>query len=332
MLEHVDTERFAGERVGVLYGGESPERPVSLETGEALAQALRERGWGVSEYDFPAQRDELLEDPPAAVLLAFHGGAGEDGTVQGFLETVGIPYTGSGVLASALAIDKGRSKAVFRDAGLMTPSGQRLTTSQLRERDASYDWEGWLRRAKFEFPLVVKPTDGGSSQGVEICEDLEELRAATDRAAKAAGSGASAGVLIEEFIDGDEYSVGFFGRECLGAIQVVAADSFYDYSAKYESDETEYRTVERPGLMQRLKAAGQLAYTSLGCRGVARVDFMARRERGDEVLYVLEVNTIPGMTATSLVPKMADNHGIDYGEFAELMLSSASLESEDSGS
>ena len=326
MLEHVDTSRFEGQRVGVAYGGRSRERPVSLETGQALAEALRAGDFDVEEYDFPADLDRFVDDPPAAVMLAFHGGSGENGTIQGFFETLGVPYTGSGVLASALALDKGRSKALFRQAGLMTPASGRLDPERAVEIEES-ELDGWLRRNDLEVPVVVKPTDGGSSQGVAICETLSEAAAAAQEAGEQAGDNPASGVLFEEYIDGPEFTVGLFDGESLGSLRVEPGEEFYDYHAKYESNETDYEIVEAHSLAQRLDAAGQLAYDTLGCRGVARADFIAKEERGDQVLYGLEVNTIPGMTATSLVPKLAKHQGISFERFAALMLSAASCES-----
>ncbi|MFB6262570.1 MAG: D-alanine--D-alanine ligase [Bradymonadaceae bacterium] len=324
MLETIDTERFEGEVVGVAYGGESPEREVSLETGQALAQALRAREYEVAEYDLPADLDRLIDERPAAVLLAFHGGAGEDGTIQGFLDTLGIPYTGSGVAASALAMDKARAKSVLQRAGLMTPDWGRFPFGEALQRGED-DWREWLRREGLEVPVVVKPTHGGSSQHVAICESAGEIAQSASRIAEEVDRVDAAGGMVEEFVDGDHYTVGFFDDTCLGSLQVVPDEEFYDYEAKYESSETEYRPVEaeRPDLARRLEIAGRLAYDALGCRGVARADFIARRDRGDEILHVLEVNTIPGMTASSLVPKLARQQGIGFEEFADLMLSAA---------
>lgn len=327
MLEHIDTERFEGRRVGVAYGGRSPERPVSLETGRALAEALRSQGYEVVEYDFFEDLDDFVADPPAAVMLAFHGGAGENGTIQGFFETLGVPYTGSGVLASALALDKGRAKALFDDAGIMTPSSGRMTPDEAADIDEA-GLEEWMRRHELEAPAVVKPTDGGSSQGVAIRETSDGILESVRALGREATDASSAGVLVEEYLEGPEYTVGLFDGECLGSLQVIPGDDFYDYHAKYESNETRYEIVEQPGLRQRLEAAGSLAYETLGCRGVARIDFIAKEDRGDQVLYALEANTIPGMTETSLVPKLANERGISFPRFAELMISAARCESD----
>jgi len=330
MLDHVDTERFAGRRIGVAYGGRSAERPVSLETGRALAEALRSLDYEVEEYDFFDDLDDFVADPPAAVMLAFHGGSGENGTIQGFFETLGVPYTGSGVLASALALDKGRSKALFEEAGMMTAGWGRMTPEEAAGMDEA-DLGEWMRRRDLETPAVVKPTDGGSSQGVGVRESLSDILESVRHLGETASKTASAGVLVEEYLDGPEYTVGLFDGECLGSLQVIPGDDFYDYHAKYESDETQYEIVDQPGLRQRLEAAGRLAYETLGCRGVARIDFIAQRDRGDHVLYALEANTIPGMTETSLVPKLAQERGISFLAFAELMISAARCGSDADG-
>lgn len=325
MLEHIDSDRFRDARVGVIYGGRSAERPVSLETGRALAEALRSGGFEVTEYDFPDDRQRFVDEPPAAALLALHGGLGENGAVQGFLEMHGVPYTASGVLASALALDKGRSKALFRESGLMTPDYGELTPSEARGIEGQL--EAWLKRRDLEPPVVVKPSHGGSSQGVSICESVASAEEAIEALAADLSQTVSTGILVEKYIDGPEYTVGIFDGESLGALEVIPGEEFYDYHAKYESGETQYQIVERPGMLKRLEAAGDLAYRCLGCRGIARADFVAGDERGDEVLYALEVNTIPGMTETSLVPKLAKHQGISFEEFAALMVGAASLDS-----
>ena len=322
MLDDIDTSRFQDQHVGVLYGGASPERPVSLETGQALADALRSSGYDVTLYDVPDDLDAVVDDRPAAVLLALHGGAGENGTIQGFLETLGIPYSGSGVLGSALALDKGRSRVLLQDAGLMVPDGERLDFEDATRPPS--EWETWLSRHSLELPLVVKPTDGGSSQNVSICRTFEDLAEATGAIVGAASEvDPTSAVLLEEYIEGREYTAGFFDDTFLGALEVIPGEAFYNYEAKYESDETEYHVVEEPSLLQRLEAAGDLARRTLGASGVLRVDFIAETQ-GDPVLYVLEINTIPGMTETSLVPKLADGQGVGFKRFADLMLSAAS--------
>ena len=319
MLEHIDRSRFRGKTVGVVYGGTSAERPVSLRTGRGLADALREAGYEVAEYDLPADLDRVVAERPAAVLIGLHGGAGENGTLQGFLNLLGVPYTGSGVGASALAIDKERSKALFRDAGVPTPRGVFLAQAGLEADAAGRATEA----AGLTLPLVVKPNDDGSSVGVAICRDGEAVAAAVAQISESGASQPSAGALIEEYLAGPEYTVGFFDGQCLGAIEVRPGEDFYDFTAKYESDQTAYIPVEDAELASALERLGRAAYNALGCRGVARVDLKSRAADDPEDLYVLEVNTIPGMTATSLVPKLAARQGISFSAFAESMVAAA---------
>ena len=303
MLSHIETGKFRGRTVGVVLGGDSDEREVSLRTGRALTEALRSLGYDVNVYDVPNDVQRLVAERPAAVLLGLHGGNGENGVFQGFLEALNIPYSGSGVLASALAMDKARAKAVLRQADVPTPRSLIVSAARLSEVD--FDAVG----VTLGWPVVAKINDGGSSVGVHLAQDAEALKEAI-----AAMSGHA--VLLEEYIAGDEYTVGFFDDVCLGVINVKAANAFYDYEAKYASNKTQYLPLAEGELHDRVVAVGRKTYEALGCRGVARIDVMAR----DRELYVLEANTIPGMTETSLVPKMARRLGLSFAEFTERML------------
>ncbi len=312
MLNEETIGKFRGARVGVVLGGDSDERDVSIKTGTALARALESCDYDVTVYDVPRDLQKLAAERPAAVLLGLHGGDGENGVFQGFLETLDIPYSGSGVLASAVAMDKGRAKALFRSADVPTPRALSLHADDFRALDST------AYAATVGLPLVAKVNDGGSSCGVYLCKTEEELSAALEALAPVAGRG----VLLEEYIAGDEYTVGFFDDDFLGAINVRAANAFYDFEAKYSSNETRYVPVADADLLGRLEAVGRRAYQTLGCRGVARIDVMAR---GAE-LFVIEANTIPGMTETSLVPKMARALGLSFAQFAERMLDAATTD------
>lgn len=309
--------RFRGQPVGVLLGGTSAERDVSLKTGQAFVDALESLGYDVTAYDLPSQLTTLAQDAPAGVLIALHGGFGENGTLQGWLEMNQIAYTGSGVLASALALDKSRSKSVFRDRGVPVARDHYISAS-------GYDADR-VRNvvSNFGFPVVVKLNASGSSHGVFVCRTVDDLDRALDSIEQDLNPRDPAdGVLIEQFVDGPEYSVGFFDGEFLGAIEIQPAEGFYDFHAKYEANTTQYMPVESGELLERLEEMGRRAYAAIGCRGVARVDLIGS---GDK-LVALEVNTIPGMTATSLVPKMAARRGVPFGDFVELMLSTAACE------
>lgn len=313
MLDHIETGKFRGRTVGVVLGGDSNEREISLRTGRAFAEALRSLDYDVRVYDVPADIPRLVADRPAAVLLGLHGGTGENGTFQGFLETLEIPYTGSGVLASALAMDKARAKAILAAHDIRTPKSVFVTAANAVDAHAIGLTVG--------FPAVAKLNDSGSSHGVFLCKDEQELADALQTLAPAMAGRESGGILVEEYVDGPEYTVGFFDGQYLGSIQVVAGNAFYDYEAKYASQTTRYEPVTDSGLEGRLEAIGRATFATLGCQGVARVDVMAR---GDE-LFVLEVNTIPGMTETSLIPKMAKRLGMPFADFTERLLSAASL-------
>lgn len=286
-------------RVAVMYGGFSSEREVSLKSGNAVLAALQSRGIDAHPWD-PAQKS-LLEFSKAGfdrAWIALHGPGGEDGALQGALEWLNTPYTGSGVMASALAMDKERSKKLFRAAGISTPDYVVATTPG----DANIAVE------EFGFPLVVKPTGQGSSVGMSKVFSAEEMPAAMELALSFNGP-----ALVECCIVGDESTVAVLQGQALPSIRIETPRVFYDYRAKYESESTQYHC---PGtasaeLEQLLHDAAVAAFAELGCSGWGRVDFMIG---GDGVPQVLEVNTIPGMTSHSLVPMAARVCAIDFEE------------------
>lgn len=323
MIKLNDEHSYKGKKIGVALGGESSERAISLKTGRAFMTALQSLGYEVAEYDIATDLARLAAEAPAAVVLGVHGGIGENGVLQGFLEALKIPYTGSGPLASALAMDKARAKAVMADSGTPVAGGIRLAGGEVR---SSAELSERLGAEGLSFPLVIKLNDGGSSVGVYICRDLTAAFQAVEALSAMLDGAASSGILVERYLSGAEYSVGFSDHEFLGAIQIVPQAEFYDFQAKYESTSTDYRFVEDIMLLDSLQRIGRLAYNALGCRGVARVDVKAD-EKGE--LFVLEVNTIPGMTETSLVPKLAARRGLNFAQFVEWMLESAGCETSD---
>lgn len=323
MIEELNIQRFRSEPVGIATGGESLEREISLKTGAAFEKALVNRGYDVTVYDVPEDLEALAADRPAAVLLGIHGGLGEGGALQGFLESLNIPYTGSGVLASALAMDKHRTRRLCAAEGVPVADAVWCAGSQLHESPRL------VERASEEvgFPVVAKLNDAGSSFGVHICEDARQLENALQQLAQHVGDGASSGVLIEQMVEGPEYTVGFFDQECLGVMEIRPAEGFYDVEAKYESEDTEYIVVDDPAICEPLVGWSRTVLDAVGCRGVARVDFKgAVAESGPVVM--LEVNTIPGMTATSLVPKMAADRGVEFDEFVEAMVAAAKTDAD----
>jgi D-alanine-D-alanine ligase len=285
-------------RVAVVMGGASAERDVSLDSGRNVLAALKARGVDAHAVDgIPALLDALRAGHFARVFNILHGqhGGGEDGVLQGALESLGVPYTGSSVLGSALSMDKVRSKWVWNALGLPTPRFQPLPRG------------GGVHvvAAKVGFPLIVKPACEGSSVGVTRVFDETGLNAAVELAAKYPGD-----LLVEQMIVGDEFTVSVLGRDVLPSIHIVPKGEFYDYNAKYVADDTQYLC---PGLEgnaeQELRALSLAAFDALGCTGWGRVDVMRDRDGRN---WLLEVNTAPGMTSHSLVPKAARAVGIDF--------------------
>jgi D-alanine-D-alanine ligase len=306
------SHRFAGHRVAVVMGGLSAEREVSLNTGAGVVAALQERGWSVAAIDWRAgtSLSRLLEDSGAAVVWnALHGTWGEDGAVQGLCACLQLPCTGSGILASALAMDKVMSKRIFESNGLPTPRW-RLLPHQPGSADQAL-LAGW------PLPCVVKPANEGSSVGVSIVDSIEQLPAAFAAARQYHGP-----VIVEDYIAGTEVFVGILNGRVLGSVEVRPATRFYDYEAKYKRTDTRYLIPpELPAdVIARAEAIALAAYEALGCTGHARPDL---RISTTAEVFVLEVNTLPGMTKTSLLPKIAASVGMDYPTLCEHILETA---------
>ncbi len=285
-------------RIAVLMGGDSPEREISLLSGQAAWESLQRLGLPAVRID--AGRDvaqRLAAEQADFVIIMLHGRGGEDGAVQGLLEVLGLPYSGSGVLASALAMDKIKSKLIWREAGLATPDFLQLS--------AGTDWEAAMTRLG---SAVVKPVAGGSSLGVDIVHDAGAL-ARQFRAAAAFDSP----VMAETYIQGREFSVGILQDDVLPAVELRTRRRFFDYRAKYEDRETEYLCpADLPrARREELQSLAHHAYHTLGCRGLARVDLMQDRE---ENFFLLEVNTVPGMTGHSIIPMAASRLGRSYDD------------------
>ena len=301
------------KRIGVLLGGLSVEREVSLRSGAAVSKALRSLQYQVVEID--VQRDlpeQLTKQRIEIAFIALHGRYGEDGCVQGLLESMFIPYTGSGVLASSVGMEKVFAKQIFRAEGIPAP------------RDVVFRESGSARAGldslPFALPVVVKPSREGSSVGVHICKTREQYDEAVEDAAQYAGL-----LMVEEYIKGREVQGAVLDDEALGAIEVVPAREFYDYEAKYStSSGTRYLFPAPlpPAQYQRVNQVCLAAHRALGCSGATRSDVIVD-ESGE--VYLLELNTLPGMTATSLLPKIAAGRGIDFPALCERLLAGASL-------
>ncbi len=304
----------AGVRVAVLMGGISTEREVSLRSGQAVAKGLREAGYSVIPIMVNDTKVEELDrwDIDLA-FVALHGYFGEDGGIQSLLEKKGIPYTGSGVKASKRAMDKVESKKAFGTEGLSTPDFLVLTRNESLRPEYIIG-----RLGRLSFPLVVKPARNGSSVGVSVVKVIEGLIPALETAFRYDDT-----VLLEEYIAGRELTVGIVGEEALPVIEIRPSREFYDFEAKYKDTNTRY--ILCPGLpggvYQRAQEIALKAHKTLGCSDFYRVDMMCD-ELGE--LYLLEVNTIPGFTERSLLPKAAQATGMTFSQLcsriAELAL------------
>ncbi len=292
-------------RVAVLFGGKSAERPVSLKSGAAVLAALQEAGvdaFGIDVGDDLLQR--LISEKIDRAFIVLHGRGGEDGTMQGLLECAGIPYTGSGVLASALAMDKLRTKQVWQSLGLPTPRHAVLASVADCEKAAS----------ELGFPLIVKPAHEGSSIGMAKVDSVAALVEAWQSAAQFDSQ-----VLVEQWIKGPEFTIAVLRGEVLPPIGLGTPHSFYDYDAKYLANDTQYRipcglSAEKEA---ELKALTARACEAVGTQGWARVDVM---QDADGQFWLLEVNTVPGMTDHSLVPMAAKAVGLEFTDLVQAIL------------
>ena len=298
-------------RVGVLLGGKSGEREISLMSGNGVLEALRSKGVDAHAFDTGLRcPTELAKENFDRVFISLHGRFGEDGTIQGLLELLGLPYTGSGVLASALAIDKIVTKQVWISNGLATPEYEELT--------ADSNWSAVVEH--LGLPLIVKPAHEGSSLGLTKVKSVDELPAAYKLAA-----GLDKKVIAETCIIGDELTCPLVGQgktaEALPVIKIIPPQANYDFHNKYFSDETQYLCPT--GLAPEVNAAVQelalAAYKALGCRTWGRADVMLEQKTGKP--YLLEMNTSPGMTSHSLVPMAAKAAGVEYTDLVLWLLS-----------
>jgi len=299
-------------KVAVLFGGRSSEREISLQSGQNILASLIRQGvnaYGVDPSENVAQK--LIEGKFDRVFVALHGSLGEDGVIQGLLQMLGIPFTGSGVAASALAMDKARAKLVMHGLRIPTPAfGVAKTIDQAR-----------IISEKMGFPVCVKPVSEGSSIGVTRANEVADLNNAFEKAARYGD------VIVEKWIEGKNLTVAIVGDQVLPSIEIRTSSEFYDFNAKYESEETQYicpaplsMAIERT-----LRALSYRAFCALGCEGWGRVDFM---QDTDGKCWVLEVNTIPGMTSHSLVPMAASVAGIDFDQLVLQILETTLVETQ----
>lgn len=284
--------------VVVLKGGYSAEREISLLSGEAVFDGLQRLGIRSTAIDVDENiTASLAETRPDLVFIMLHGKGGEDGVIQGFLETMNLAYTGSNVLSSALAMDKVKSKLIWQKLG--------LNTAEFLQLNRESDWESIIRQLG---TVVVKPVNGGSSLGIAIVNDALALQKQYAIAAEY-----DSNVMAEKYIEGKEFSIGVLGEQLLPAIQLETAREFFDFDAKYVDEDTRIICpAELPEhKLQELDELARKAYESLDCEGLARVDLMQDRH---ESFFLLEVNTVPGMTSHSFIPVAANQIGIDFDD------------------
>ncbi len=298
-------------RVAVLMGGWGEEREISLSTGEAVAKALERLGRKVHRVTAgPGLFDALRAAPVDAAFLALHGRMGEDGKVQGLLEVLGLPYTGSGVLASALCMDKPMAKKVLRFHNISTPASYTASIDQL---DSALQLHGDLG-----YPAVVKPACSGSSCGVSVVREPGELLPALREACRFGGL-----ALVERFVRGREVTVAILGDRALGSCEIAPPREVFDFEGKYRGGSCFYLPPRLSDTrLANIEALALAAHQALGCRGYSRVDLISSDSDND---LVLELNTLPGMTPTSLFPKIAEAAGLSFEELVEAILDRAEL-------
>lgn len=314
--------------VGVLLGGTSPEREVSLSSGRAVAEALETEGFTIRQYDYGLPEEEThgsvaarlhhaLIDGEFAdadlVFITLHGGAGEDGRVQGYLEMAGVPYTGTGVLGSALSMDKWVTKALVDRAGIMVPEAWLWTVGEEIPENLIEAKLG----AVLGWPMVIKPVNQGSTVGFSIVESVDDVPAALEKAAQFGSQ-----VLVEEFISGREVTVAVLQDQALPVIEIHPSHAVYDYECKYTDGMSEYTCpADLPeGVITRLQQDALTVFEILHHRDFSRMDF---RLADDGTSYLLESNTLPGLTSTSLVPKAASAVGIEFGTLCTRLVEAA---------
>ena len=309
-------EKKENLKISVIAGGISPEREVSLVTGNGIYQSLLKTGYKTIFIDFDNNSIDILKSVDVA-FIALHGKFGEDGTVQGLLELLKIPYTGSGVLSSAAAMDKIFSKKIFICENIVTPPFIEVTEKNIKNIEA-------LKTKVIKnigFPAIIKPNRGGSSIGVTILNDDNGLEKAVETA-----FGYDNKIIIEKYIKGKLLTVSIIGKDpvALPIIEIKPKSGFYDYESKYTPGLTDYIIPAEIDdiISKNISDIALRCYKSLDCEGFSRIDFILS---DDGIIYALEVNTIPGMTPTSLVPKAADACGINYDLLVEIILDCASL-------
>jgi len=305
--------KWKGKKVGMLMGGTSKERDISLKTGNALMGALKRRDYDVVPLDLGENAYKQVEDAGIEVaMIALHGKLGEDGCIQGMLEMMRIPYTGAGVLGSSVGMDKVVCNRVVRQLGIPVPDEVIFTVGE-------DDVERFVDSLLVDFPVIVKPSREGSTINVSIVKQPKDLLPAIESAAKS-----DTKVLVEQYVRGKEVTVGVINGKALPTLEIAPKGGFYDFASKYTKGMTEYIVPARidASLSEKLQRWSEQIFRAIECSGAARADYIVD---SDSNAYFLEINTIPGMTELSLVPKAAAHIGMSFDDVAEAILDSACL-------
>ena len=304
-------------KIGVLMGGRSPEREISLKTGKNVAEGLRRAGYEAVEIDACENVvEDIKRENIDIAFIALHGPLGEDGTIQGLLDFLNIPYTGSGVLGSSTAMNKVMTKRIFQSCGIPTPAYYAFDSSLLTSKDGMDKIQKMAKDSGVNLPVIVKPSVGGSTIGTNIVKEESLLKEAYEDAAKYCNE-----ILVEAFISGIEITVGVLGAEApfpVPVIEIIAEGGFYNYTTKYQPGMSTHIIPARipEHLYKRSQELAVKVFESLHCFGMGRVDFMVT----DDALFCLEINTIPGMTETSLLPEAAEKAGISFEQLLDMQI------------
>lgn len=307
------TNKWKGKKVAVLMGGVTKEREISLRTGNAISQALRRKGYDVIDIDVgPDIVGRMGKEKPDVVFIALHGKFGEDGCIQGMLEMMRIPYTGGGVLGSSVGMDKVVCDMVAKYLNIPVPREQFFNAREMSSGQ-------FMEQLKIACPLIVKPSREGSTINITIVTKTEELPRAIESALNSDDK-----VIVQEYLNGKEVTVGLLNGRALPVLEIAPKSGFYDYKSKYTKGMTEYIVPARipAACAEKIQGWSVDIFKALDCSGTARCDYIVN-EKGDA--WFLEINTIPGMTELSLVPKAAAHVGIDFDTLAEEILNAASL-------
>lgn len=307
--------KWKGKKVAVLMGGVSKEREISLKTGSAIAAALNRKGYDVVSIDVGSGMElveKIKSERPDVALIALHGKYGEDGCLQGMLEMIGLPYTGGGVLASAVGMDKAVCSQIARSLSIPCPREAQFDAT----RD---DAEEFAKNLDINLPVIVKPSREGSTINMTIVKARSELVSALKMASQS-----DAKILVEQYITGKEITVGVLNGKALPPLEIAPKNGFYDFTSKYTKGMTEYIVPARidENAAKSLQRWSEMIYKEIECDGTARADYIVAK---NNEAYFLEINTIPGMTELSLVPKAAAHIGITFDDLCEQLLDGAKL-------